>query len=68
MTKLEKLKNELHKCEAEMQNLELKKKRIQDEITLEEQRELKKMMKKKNLNFDDLMKLLDQQNETITQI
>lgn len=59
MTKLEKLKAELKKCESEIEKLNAKKIELKDKIMLEEQSIILKKMKDKNLSFDEVMSLLD---------
>lgn len=59
MTKIEKLENELKRCEAEIQNLYKKKKELEEKIKLEEQSAIFKMMKDRKMSFKDLERLLN---------
>ncbi len=59
MTRLEKLNNELRKCNLEINKLYERQKKLEDEKKLEEQREILKLLKAKNLTLEDLKKLLD---------
>ena len=58
--KIEKLYEELKRCDLEITKLEQKKTQIKDKIKIEEQRLLEKRMKERNLSFEDLLKLIDQ--------
>ncbi|CDE22277.1 unknown [Amedibacillus dolichus CAG:375] len=57
--KIEKLYEELKRCDLEITKLEQKKTQIKDKIKIEEQRLLEKRMKERNLSFEDLLKLID---------
>lgn len=59
MTKLEKLKKELSKNSMEIKKLEERKINLENEIQLEEQKELQKIMKSKNLTFEELVKIIN---------
>lgn len=59
MTKLEKLNNELKKCEAELNRLYEKKKQLENEKTIEENKEIQKLLKQKNITLEDLKQLLN---------
>lgn len=59
MTKLEKLNNELKKCEAELNRLYEKKKQLENEKMIEENKEIQKLLKQKNITFEDLKQLLN---------
>lgn len=59
MTRLEKLKNELSRCEAEIQKQNQKQKEIEEKIKLEEQREIQKFLKEKHLGLEELKSLLE---------
>lgn len=59
MTKLEKLKKELSKNLVEIKKLEERKTDLENEIQLEEQKELQKIMKLKNLTFEELVKIIN---------
>lgn len=60
MTKLEKLKSELSKCQLDIKRLKEKETELENKITLEEQREIQKTMRENDLTYEDLMKLLNQ--------
>lgn len=59
MTKIEKLKKELNKNLMEIKRLEERKINLENEIQLEEQKELQKIMKSKNLTFEELVKIIN---------
>lgn len=59
MTKIEKLKKELSKNLMEIKRLEERKINLENEIQLEEQKELQKIMKSKNLTFEELVKIIN---------
>lgn len=58
MTKLEKLNNELRKIELEIEKLKEKKVLLENKILIEEQSEISKLLKSKNLTYFDLKELL----------
>lgn len=59
MTKLEKLKKELSRCEAEIKRFKEKEKSLEEKILLEEQKEIRKLMNVHHLSFEELSSLME---------
>lgn len=58
MTKLERLKKELSKCASEIKRIKEKESQLQNKIEIEEQKEIRQMMKEHHLSVEDLEKIL----------